>query len=185
MRLRTGIILALATVLALAATGCSKDQDKQKLQGQVAQLEAELKALEEENAALRTQADKAALQATNEKRLLQEELTASEIRLLFDPIDQFQIEPYAATENGFLLISGERTYTLIGYPKATKVQFYWKDVDADGEPQLLGEDTDGRDGWSWTGSLPYAHTKAFWAEIHYPGGIKTTSAVLPIRNPGK
>lgn len=186
MRRQAGFIFILLLALALVATGCSKSKDKeQELRTEIAQLEAQLKQAENRNKDVAEQAEKAALKAAEDMRQLEETLNAFKTRLIHNETEAFKIDPAAPAENGWLLIDGERTFTLLGHANATKVSFYWADGNAGMRPQLLAEDTNGRDGWTWKGILPFSTMKAFWAEAHYPGNIKIISPVLPIKNAGK
>jgi outer membrane murein-binding lipoprotein Lpp len=176
--------LALLVSTALLVAGCSKDQTKQ-LQTQVSQLQTQVQGLEAQQQAAKTDADKAALAAADEKRRLEDQAAALEARLMHQPLDAWTINPAAVPENGWLLLDGDRTYTLKGYPEARAVRFYFEAYGQNKAPVLLGQDTSGQDGWSWTGPLPAANLKTVWAEIEYAGGVKVTSPVLPIRSAGK
>lgn len=185
---RSFILMTVALVaLSLVASGCSSKAKKEKaaLQGEIAGLQAQVKQLEDQEKSARSETEKAALKTAEERVHREEFIKALELRLMHNPLEEFKIEPYAGTENGWLIIDGERTFTLFGHPGATKVQFYWVDKGAAGTPQLLGEDSAGKDGWAWRGTLPYGIMKAFWAEIHYSGGLTVKSGVLPIRHGGK
>lgn len=184
MKRQAALALTILTIAALALTGCSKDkQSKETLQGEIAQLKTELKQSEDRQKQLTSDADKAALKASEEKVLLEDALKAFELRTLLQRPDAFRIEPFAPTDNGWLIIDGEHAYTLFGYPEATKVVFYWAVPKS--EPQKLGEDTTGKDGWTWRGTIPPGNLRAFFAEIHYPAGIKVFSPVLALRSGGK
>jgi cell division protein FtsB len=186
MRRHTGLLVILLVSFALLSAGCSKNKQKQaSLQGEIAALQAQIKQIETKNNDLVGEAEKAALRAAEEKRQLEEALKAYEMRLMHNPFDAFKIEPNVPIENGWMLIDGDRSFTLLDHTGATKVSFYWANSGTGLKPQLLGEDTNEKDGWVWKGSLPFGAAKAFWAEVHYPGGIKVTSSVLPIRSAGK
>lgn len=185
MNARTALLTLVVAALAVTSAGCSKEKEKTELQGQIAQLESRIKEMETKAKEAADLADKASLQMANEKRELEEELKASQVRLMHHPIEEITVQPAASMENGWLIIDGQRTYTLSGHTGATRVRFYWADAEGDRKANLLGEDTYGADGWSWTGTLPFGTTKAFWAEVQYPGGVKTVSAALPVRSGGK
>lgn len=184
MKRHAALAVAVLMMAALSLTGCSKDkQTKESLQGEIAQLQSQAKQAEEKQKQLASDAEKAALRAAEERVLLEDQIKALQIRTLLQRPEAFRIEPFAPSENGWLIIDGERTYTLFGYPEAQKVVFYWA-VPAS-EAQKLGEDTNGKDGWTWRGTIPPGNLRAFFAEIHYAGGIKTFSPVLAIRSGGK
>lgn len=186
MRRSWFLILALTAALALFGTGCSKaKKEADTLRGQLAEAQSQMKQAEERQKELLAQIDKSQLERAQEKVRADEAQRALQLRLMHSPLEAFKVEPYAPQENGWLVIDGERTYTLYGYPEASKVRFFWADANTGLKSQLLGEDSDGRNGWAWQGVLPYGLAKAFWAEIHYPGGVTAFSPVLPIRNGGK
>lgn len=186
MRRHTRLLVILLVTFALFSAGCSKNKEKQaSLEGEIAALQAQIKQIETKNNDLASEAEKAALKVAEEKRQLEEALKAYELRLMHNPFDAFRIEPNVPIENGWMLIDGDRSFILLGHTGATKVNFYWADSATGLRPQLLGEDTNGNNGWVWKGSLPFGAAKAFWAEVHYSGGVKVNSPVLPIRSAGK
>lgn len=177
------VLLALA-VVAATVTGCSKEKTVPETEFAAVQNRVrELEAVEKD---LREQLDKFGLKAAESQQSLKDEALAMETRLMHQPLTNIAVKPAAPVENGWLLIDGERTYTLQGFAGAQKVRFNWAPAGAGAAtPELLGEDTKGSDGWSWTGTLRPGNMKALWAEVEYAGGVKVTSAVLPIRSPGK
>lgn len=183
-RFAMALALALLAAVALLAAGCSKKKDEET-EKSLAEAKARAEELQTKLAELTKQIQDGGLKAAEERRLLEEATRAYEIRLMHQRTDEFKVEPYSPTENGWLVLDGPHTFTLQGHPKATKVQFYWANGNSGLNPELLGEDASGADGWSWHGSLPPGNSKAFWAEVHYPGGIKVTSAVLAVRSGGK
>lgn len=186
MRRWTVLGVALVVTVGLMVSGCGKDKKAvTNLQGELAQAQVKVKQLEERQKELLDQANKVGLQHQQERMLLESAMKAMQVRLIHNPLEEFKVEPYAALENGWLILDGERTFTLFGYPEANLVRFYWSDGGPGSKGTLLGEDRNGKDGWSWRGALPVHPVKAFWAEIHYPGNIVAKSAVLPIMSPGK
>lgn len=178
--------LALLVAAGLVVAGCGKEKKSlSNLQGEVAQLEAKVRQVEDRNKEMLAQADQAALKAQQEKAQLEDNIKSLQLRLMHHPMEEFKVEPYVTIENGWLIMDGPHTFTLYGYPDASKVRFFWADGTAGLTPQLLGEDTDGKNGWSWSGTLPFGPVKTFWAEIQFSGGSKTVSSVLPVRSGGK
>jgi len=180
-------ILCICVVVVVGA-GCGAKKEKEAIQAlnvEVAQLRAEIKQLESKQAEQLAEAQRAGLKASDEKVSIDERLKAANLRLIHQGLDQFRVTPVPTHENGWLLVSGEHTYTLLGFSDASFVKFYWADGQVGLSPQLLGEDRSGANGWSFTGTVPLSIAHALWAEIHYPGGISTTSSVLPLRNAGK
>lgn len=186
MRRSATLILALTAALVLFGTGCSKAKtESDTLRGQLAEAQTQAKQAEERQKELLAQIDKSQLERAQEKVKADEAQRSLQLRLIHSPLEAFKVEPYASVENGWLVIDGERTYTLYGYPEAARVRFFWADANTGLKAQLLGEDSDGRNGWSWQGTLPFGIAKAFWAEIQYPTGVTAISPVLPVRNGGK
>lgn len=184
---RLTLVLCLI-VMAVVMSGCSSKKEKeanQALNVEVAKLRAEIIQLEAKQADLTAEVQRATLRASDDKVLVDERLKAADMRLIHQGLDKFRVNPAPMNENGWMLVSGEHTYTLLGFPDASLVKFFWADGQAGLSPRLLGEDTSGSDGWSFTGTVPFSIAHALWAEVHYPGGIKTTSAVLPLRTAGK
>lgn len=181
---RTVLVTLLIAALALVA-GCGKDKEKVDLRSQVATLQEQVTQLETETKDLKNQLDQATLKMTDEKRQGEDLEQALDVRLLHHPLTEFTISPSAATENGWLILDGQRTFTLSGHEGATKVVFYWAQASDDFKPQQLAVDSNGEDGWSWSGALPSGNMRAFWAEVQYPGGVKVQSGVLPLRSSGK
>lgn len=179
------LAMILLVTVALFGAGCSKSTKEAKLQGAAAELEAQVQKLESSSKDLQEQMAKAALKAEEERRLAEDLLRAHQIRLMHSAADAFRVEPAGPTDNGWLILDGERTFTLTGHTGASKVRFYWADANGGLKPQLLGEDTVSTNGWAWKGVLPFGNMKAFWAEVHYPGGVIVNSSVLAIRNGGK
>lgn len=181
---RTILVTLLIAALTFAA-GCSKDKEKADLRSQVATLQEQVTQLEGENKDLRAQIDQATLKLADENRQSEDLQKALEVRLLHHPMTEFTVTPSVATENGWLMVDGEHTFTLNGHTGATKVTFYWAEDRDDFKPQQLGVDSNSKDGWSWKGALPSGNLRALWAEVQYPGGVKVQSGVLPLRSSGK
>ncbi len=179
----------LTVTLLIAAlvvfTGCSKDKEKENLRSEVTALQEQVTQLESQNKDLKAQLDQATLKTADEKRQAEDLTKALETRLIHQEMTDFEISPAVPNESGWLIVDGEHTYTLTGHTAATKVTFYWADGNESYKPNLLGEDTNGKDGWSWKGTLPFGNMRAFWAEVQYPGGLTVNSAVLPLRSGGK
>ncbi len=183
--MKRGTLLAVAVLaaLTLTVTGCSKKKSPENLQGEIARLQADLKLAEDKNKQLVQDAERAALKASEEKVTLEDAIRALQMRTMLQRTDTFKVEPFAPTENGWLIIDGEHTYTLQGYADAQKVVFFWAVPNS--EPQKLGEDTNGKDGWTWRGTIPPGNMRAFFAQVHYAGGVSTYSPVLAMRSGGK
>ncbi|MFZ5814931.1 MAG: hypothetical protein ACOY93_06465 [Bacillota bacterium] len=184
--MKRAVLAALVVAAMVLSVGCSKkDTEKEDLRSQVAALQEQVTKLEKERNDLKSQLDQVTLKSTDEQRQAEDLQKALEVRLLHHPLTEFTIEPAVITESGWLMVDGEHTYKLAGHSGASKVVFFWAEAGNDFRPQQLGEDTNGANGWSWTGSLPFGNQRAFWAEIHYPGGVKVMSGVLPLRSSGK
>lgn len=181
---RTVLATLLIVAVALMA-GCSKDKEKEALRSEVATLGEQVKQLETQIKDLQSQLDQATLKNTDQARQSEDLEKALQLRLMHHPLSEFTITPSAPTEGGWLLVDGERTYTLAGHSGATKVTFYWADSSNDYKPQQLAVDSNGKDGWSWAGNLPSGLMRAFWAEVQYPGGVTVKTGVLPLRSTGK
>lgn len=181
---RTVRVTLLILALALMA-GCSKDKEKEALRSQVATLEEQVKRLETQANDLKSQLDQAVLRSANQLRQAEDVQKALELRLMHHPLSEFSITPSVPTEDGWLVVDGEHTYTLAGHTGATRVAFYWAEASNDFIPQQLGVDANGQDGWSWTANLPFGSMRAFWAEVQYPAGVTVKSGVLPLRSTGK
>lgn len=181
---RTVLVTLLIAVMAIF-TGCSKDTEKEELRQQVTELQDQVKELETQNQDLKSQLDQAALKLADQNQLKDDLAKALETRLLHHPLSEFSISPSVSTDNGWLLVDGEHTYTLGGYSGASKVLFYWADESNAFKPTEAGADSNGTNGWSWTGTLPPGNMRAFWAEAHYPGNVVVKSGVLPLRSTGK
>jgi outer membrane murein-binding lipoprotein Lpp len=180
--------LALLAAAALLVAGCSKEKEKQKqLEAQVSQLQAQVQGLETQRQTAKADADQAALKSADDKRQMEENAASLQTRLMLQPLNAWEIRPGSLQENGWLIIDGDRTYNLNGYEGARTVRFFFAQYvqNQDPKPTLLGEDTNGSDGWSWTGPLPSGNMKAVWAEVAYGSGVKVNSPVLPIRAGGK
>lgn len=181
---RSVLVAALILLLALS-TGCSKKKETEALKEQVTALQAQVTALEGEKQELQNQLDRAVLKNTTQRHDLEDLQKALEVRLMHHPLSEFSISPQVHSENGWLLVDGAHTFTLNGHEHATKVQFFWAEAGDNFKPQSLDQDTNGKDGWTWTGSLTPGHVRAFWAEVHYPGGVVIKSSALPLRSSGK
>lgn len=188
MRMRRWVMALLLVLLAsLFLVGCGKKEktEKQALEVENARLQAQVKQLEAKQSELTEAAQRAALKNTDELLKLEDALLALKLRVMHVPLEQFRILPEPVYDNGWAVISGVHTFTLLAHANATKVQFYWADATTGLAPRLLSEDSNGKDGWSYTGVLPFSTRHALWAEVHYPNGLKVTSAVLPLRSAGK
>lgn len=184
--MKRAVLVALLIGAVALTAGCSKkDQEKEDLRNEVTMLKEQVTQLENQNKELKTQLDEAILKNTDQTRQTEDQQKALELRLIHHPLSEFTINPAAATEGGWLMVDGERTFTLTGHTGATKVTFYWGESSNDFKPQQLGVDSNGKDGWSWKGSLPFGNMRAFWAEVQYPGGVTVRSGVLPLRSTGK
>lgn len=181
---RTVLVTLLIAALAFA-TGCSKDKEKAELRSQVATLQEQVTQLEGQTKDLKNQLDQATLKTADDKRQAEDMQKAMEVRLLHHPMNEFTITPSVATENGWLMVDGEHTFTLNGHTGATKVTFFLGEERDGFKPQQLGVDSNSKDGWSWKGALPSGNMRAFWAEVQYPGGVTVKSGVLPLRSSGK
>lgn len=181
---RSVLVAALIALLALS-TGCSKKKETEALQKQVTTLQEQVTELEGKNQELQTQLDRALLKNATQRHDLEDLQQALEVRLRNHPLTEFSISPEVRNENGWLLVDGAHTFTLVGHEQASKVLFFWAEAGDNFKPQALGQDTTGKDGWSWTGSLTPGHVRAFWAEIHYPNGVMIKSSALPLRSSGK
>lgn len=185
MKRPVSLAMVLLVAVALIGAGCSKASKEAKLQGTAAELQAQVQKLETSNKDLQEQMARGALKAEEERRLAEDLLRAHQVRLMHASADAIRVEPAGPIDNGWMILDGERTYTLPGHAGASKARFFWADANDSLKPQLLGEDTTGKDGWSWKGIVPFGNMKAFWAEIHYPGGVVVNSPVLAMRNGGK
>jgi|GEM_PF-2699658 len=183
MKRYASVLAVILVALVILTTGCSKEKKQQaeeitKLQGQVKELETQLEQKKKQ------QADEG-LKAAVDQRTMEEKMDAMQVRLLHQFTEQLTVAPAAQVDNGWFLVSGERTVTLKGNEKAAKVRFYLTDPAGGAAQELLGEDTNGSDGWSWSGPLSLGGTKALWAEAEYAGGVRLKSAVLPMKHLGK
>lgn len=183
MKRGAALTLAILAAVTLTISGCSKKKSTENLQGEIAQLQAQLKQAEEKQKQVVEDAERAALKAAEEKVILDDAIRALQMRTLLQRTDAFKVEPFAPTENGWMIIDGQHTFTLLGYPEAQKVVFYWAVPNS--EPQKLGEDSNAKDGWVWQGTIPPGNMRAFFAQVHYAGGISTYSPVLALRSGGK